>query len=146
MGELEVTSRDKVSEYERQRQEAQVAIVAAKKALEEVKMKEKETAAAAKNALIEQREKDAALLKGNKDIEADADNISNKDPLAAQKAAEKNYEKEWKQIEKMRMAREKERQVIFREAAGLIKTKSHAKRALMNAPHDAGAPTSKSAK
>jgi len=62
------------------------------------------------------------------------------------KAAEKTYEKEWKKIEKMRTAREKERQVIFREAAGLTKWKSHPKRALMNAPHDAGAPASKSAK
>merc|ERR1712183_770806 len=61
--ELEQTSRGKVSDYERQRKEAQAAIAASKKALEEAKVKEKEMAIAAKHALVEQREKEMAFLK-----------------------------------------------------------------------------------
>merc|ERR1712083_243724 len=94
-------------------------------------MGEKESAAASKHALAEQREKEMAFLKEKQEVEAEGVKMAKKDAVAAQKAAEKTSAKELKDIEKMRMAREKDRQVKFREAAGLIK-KSPAKRALMD--------------
>merc|ERR1712232_605157 len=94
--ELELTSRGKVSDYERQRKEAQEAILAAQTALEEAKKKEKESAVAAKHALKEQREKEVAFL--NEKSENAAEGMpSKKEAIAAQKGAEKASVKEMKE-------------------------------------------------
>eukprot|EP00928_Gymnodinium_smaydae_P017412 TRINITY_DN1664_c4_g1_i1.p1 TRINITY_DN1664_c4_g1~~TRINITY_DN1664_c4_g1_i1.p1 ORF type:complete len:372 (+),score=104.11 TRINITY_DN1664_c4_g1_i1:51-1166(+) len=111
--ELEVQARLQVSEYEQAKQAAREAAEAAKRALQEAKLKEKEAAEAMKKALKEQRQKaPVAIMDRAEGQEQDA--TGNAKPL--EKEVLKTFTLEIKAIEKLRLEREKRRVASLKEA------------------------------
>merc|ERR1712176_264155 len=90
------------------------------KALEEAKIKEKEAAKTIKNHMKATGDSAAAELKEKLDAIGGGDA---KEDKSAMKQAAKTAAQELKEIEKMRIEREKERQAKIREAQGLEKKK-----------------------
>merc|ERR1712039_1029798 len=118
--ECEAERLSKVKEYEEARKAAYAAAEAAKKALEEAKIKEKEAAEAIKSHMKATGEAAALELKEKLDAVGGGDAKEDKN---AMKEAAKAAALALKEIEKMRLEREKDRQSKIKEAQGLEKKK-----------------------
>jgi len=135
--EMEAQARKNVGGLEDAKKASHAEVEAAKQRLEEAKAKEKEAAEAFKHRLIAQREKESALLE-EKEREGELEGaVAKAEAKLKDKAEKAAVSAELKDIEKMRQARDKERQQMIKEAAGV---KRKFQKALM-APEAAVSPT-----